>query len=555
MKNLYSIRYIYKINSSKIVKGNRDIILDYDKALANEEVISLASSNTLRMIDKINGEDFFAKEKEIKNIKKELKMIRKSPKNMENLIKLREKQKELHNKTFMTDYLCVVMDTKKDYDLIGKANKGFKLNGNEYVRLLATPGGVKKSTVIFCSKRIYNALYGNLNAERDMSKLFVVAKLEAYISLACSASVPVSKPNGVLVVHDIETKFNADVIEVNGQAGGRPVVQEIDNYDITLNACDGMGLMLPSLAKRWSEEVEEDYTVAGVCLRHAFTKGMVYTFNFVQFAEEVANTYMIKDVWGHEHDIRNIELVLTTSMLKLWDSYSSVEDWLTKAERNHHTFALTKITPEELDKEQTLNYQFLQSIDMTDEDVEELCKPFIESVEGIMNKDYTQALLYLRGVDLKDKTVLQPPFDYTTAMMLDETMLNDPYVYSKIKHNIRNRIDRAKMGVIPVRGNFSLISGDPYILCESMFGMQPKGLLKAGEFYSKFWNDRNVEQVMCCRAPQTNENNTLIRKIANNEQTNKWYQYMDTVTIFNAWDTSCHALNGADFDKPVTLSK
>jgi hypothetical protein len=64
-------------------------------------------------------------------------------------------------------------------------------------------------------------------------------------------------------------------------------------------------------------------------------------------------------VWGNKHNINDVELILTTSMLKLWDSYSSIEDYLEKARRNKHEFALTKITQEELDNEQTMNYQFL----------------------------------------------------------------------------------------------------------------------------------------------------------------------------------------------------
>ena len=149
-------------------------------------------------------------------------------------------------------------------------------------------------------------------------------------------------------------------------------------------------------------------------------------------------------------------------------------------------------------------------------------------------------------MDLKEKTVLRPPFDYTTAMMLDESMLNDPYVYSKIKHNITNRIDRAKMGVLPVRGNFSIISGDPYLLCEYVFGFEPTGLLKKGEFYSKFWNDKKVKETVAMRAPMTSHNNIQICKMVDNEEVNKWYKYMDTVYILNAWDSTCDKLNGAD---------
>ena len=529
-----------------------NLTLDYNEAIRNQEVISLASSTTLRMIEDIVGEGWKEKEKKINKTKKELKEIINKKKTNNNKKKIKEKQKELNKLTFMEDYLCVVLDTKGDYD---KLMKGFTINGIPYKRLLATSGGVKKSTVVFCSERVHDQLYSQLNAERNPEKKFVPAKLEAYISLACSASYPVSTPKGILVIGDVETKFKDNVIEINGQAGGRPILQEIDDYDIKLSACDGLGLMTPTLAKRWSEEVEEDYLIAGCCLRQAFTKGMIFTFDFHQFADEVAQYELVQDVWGNTHNIKDIELVLTTSMLKLWDSYDSVDDWLEKSLRNHHTFAITKITPEHLDEEQTLNYQFLQSLDLSDEDIEELCQPFLDTIDGIMNKDYRRSLLYLRGVDLKEKTVLRPPFDYTTAMMLDESMLNDPYTYSKIKHNIKNRIDRAKMGVLPVRGNFSIISGDPYLLCEYMFGFEPTGLLKAGEFYSKFWNDKGTKQICALRAPMTCMNNMVIRNLNSTEEVSKWYKYMDTVTILSGWDCTCQALNGADFDKLVTLSK
>ena len=543
MKSLLNLRYLYKVHSKRIIDAGMNLTLDYSDAVRNQEVISLASSTTLRMIEDITGEGWKEKEKKINKTKKELKEIINKKKTNNNKKKIKEKQKELNKLTFMEDYLCIVLDTKGDYD---KLMKGFTINGVSYKRLLATSGGVKKSTVVFCSERVHDQLYTQLNAERNPDKKFVPAKLEAYISLACSASFPVSTPKGILVIGDVETKFKDNVIEINGQAGGRPILQEIDDYDITLSACDGLGLMCPALAERWSKEVEEDYLIAGCCLRQAFTKGMIFTFDFHQFADEVAQYELVQDVWGNTHNIKDIELVLTTSMLKLWDSYDSVDDWLEKSLRNHHTFAITKITPEHLDEEQTLNYQFLQSLDLSDEDIEELCQPFLDTIDGIMNKDYRRSLLYLRGVDLKEKTVLRPPFDYTTAMMLDESMLNDPYTYSKIKHNIKNRIDRAKMGVLPVRGNFSIISGDPYLLCEYMFGFEPKGLLKAGEFYSKFWNDKGVTKTVAMRAPMTSHNNIQICNMVNDERVNKWYKYMDTVYILNAWDTTCAKLNGAD---------
>lgn len=551
MKSLLNQRYIWKISSKRLVDANWDLHISRNEALANNELVALASSNVLRTIDKLNGIDYKDKENKIKELKQRINYLKTLKNTTANRKKLVDLQTEFNKLVFMEDYMCVIMEKNSDYD---KAIKGFKVNGIEYTRLLSTSAGVKKNVIVFTSKRMKEQLYENLNCERDLTKKFVPAKLEAYISLACSASLPVRDPKHILVVHDVETKFKDDVILVNGLESKRPKVTVEKDYETILNACDGLGLISPELAQMWAEDVEEDYLPSGMCIRNAFCKGMVYTFDFKMFAQEVAKTDTVMDVWGNEHDIQDVDLVLTTSMLKLWDSYSSIDDYLEKTKRNHFTFSLTKVAPEELDNEQTMNYQFLQSLQLDDEDIYQLIKPTLDEFDDILNYDYRKALLYLRGVSLTEKTVTRPPFDYTTAMMINPDMLNDPYTYSKIMHNIKNRIDQAKLGVINVHGNFSLLSGDPYTLCQAMFGLEVTGLLKRGEIYSQYWQDRGVEEVAGFRAPMSVHNNIVKMKIANNDEVNKWYKYMKTITILNAWDNTCATLNGCDFDGDTIMT-
>lgn len=543
MKSLLSNRYIWKVCSKRLADSNWNLTLTRNEALKNNELVSLASSSALRMIELLNGENFAEKEKVIKDLKMEIGQLKKLANNSKNREKLIEKQTKLNKLVFMEDYMAMVMSSKKHYD---RAVKGYFINGVEYVRLLATSAGVKKDTVIFISKKHKDILLEWLNGYRDETKQFILAKLEAYISLACSASIPVSQPKGVLVIHDVETTFKDSVILVDGLNSKYPKVEQVDDYETTLNACDGLGLVSPDLSERWAKDLGENYIPSGFCIRNAFCKGMGFTFDFKAFAKEVAKTEMIKDVWGNEHNINDIELVLTTSMLKLWDSYSSIDDYLEKVTKAHHSFAITKITPEHLDNEQSMNYQFLQSLHLNDEDIYNLIKPTIDEFDDILNYDHRKAILYLRGVDLKEKTIHNDLADYTKALMIDKDMLNDPYTYSKIKNNISNRIDQAKMGVINVHGNFSLLSGDPYALCQSMFGLEVTGLLKRGQIYSKYWADEGAKEVAMFRAPTTNKESNLIRKIANTEEMQKWYKYMNTVTILNAWDNTCAALNGAD---------
>ena len=122
MKSLLSIRHLFKLNSKRILEANSDLTLPYDEAVRKAEVIALASSNTLRMIDKINGKDSFEKEKEIKELKERKKKLLNKKNTRKNKIEIKEINEKIHKEIFVEGYLCVVMDTKGDYD---KLLKGF----------------------------------------------------------------------------------------------------------------------------------------------------------------------------------------------------------------------------------------------------------------------------------------------------------------------------------------------------------------------------------------------------------------------------------------------
>ena len=321
-----------------------------------------------------------------------------------------------------------------------------------------------------------------------------------------------------------------------------------ENEEVELIDSDGYGLMLPSLAKRWSDELGLDYIMAGANTRFSWEKGMVFCFDFLEFADKVAGTRIIKDAWGNDVDLTYVELILTTSQLKLWDSYSSFQSYLENCLNNGYTFGLTKVCPKELENERDLNYQFIQSYQLTDEQIEELIQPTIQELHDILGLDYQKSLLFLKGMYLSEDNLWQLEDDFAKALMIEPEMINDPYVRNRIWQMLRKRIKEAKVGVIRVHGNYSIISGDPYALCQSMSGLEITGLLKAGELYNRYWIDKGTPCVSCFRAPMTAQNNVVKLKVACNEDTEYWYRYMNTCTILNAWDTTTHATNGADKD-------
>lgn len=495
----------------------------------------------LRWIDELNGVvDADTKAREIKS---QIRHLRSEEGSIENKRAIKKLYSQLDELQFKKDYMCLIIDREKDYY---RACNGFSINGVRYKRLLGTNGGIKNSTIVFVSERLQPELRRRVENGRDPEKPFVTAKLEAYKALTCSASNPVSLPNGILVVNDAETSFNADVVYLTDENVEEPVMEYKPNERITMDASDGYGIMLPALAKRWSEELGLDYMVAGLNSRMAFTKGMIFTFDFIDFAENVAGEYLVKDAWGDEIDIRSVELILTTSMVKLWDSYGSCKEFIDKSVANGYTFGVAKTCPKHLESERALNYQFIDPFELSDEDTDELISPSMKEFSDVINGDWKKSVLFTKGSGLSERNICNQNDDYIKALMIDSRLEKDPYIQNTIFQLIKNRIKEAKVGVIKVHGNYSIVSGDPYLLCESIFGMEPIGLLKAGEIYNKFWIDCGAKTLACFRAPMSCRENIRTVHPVSNEKIAHWYQYMDNCTIFNAFDTAAAALNGMD---------
>lgn len=544
-KQQVSQRYIFKIHSSRLKKAKWNLTLPLAEARKNEEVISLNDSQMLRWIDELNG--VVNAETRTRELRRQIRALRHQPSSVANRREIRRLYGELDEIQFKPDYIHVVMDRDKD---MFRACKGFKVNGIKYVRLLGTPGGIKTSTIVFVSERLSEPLRARIDNGRDKCVPQVPAKLEAYRALTCSGSQPVSMPHGILVVPDCMTKFTESVITLDDGDTDEPVMKYVDDYEVELDESDGYGLMLPSLAERWSNELKLSYTASAMCTRCAFEKGMVFTFDFIDFADKIAGgNYIVKDAWGDEVDIRQVELILTTSMLKLWKCYPSLCDYIENCTKNHYTFGVTKTSPRELENERGLNYQFIQPNFMTDEQIDELCKSTVDDINDILSDDYRKTILYLAGMGLSEKSVLNSDPTFIKALMIDKRMFDDPFVKRKIFQMIRKRIDEAKIGILDVHGNYSMACGDPFALCQSIFSLPVTGLLKAGEVYNKYWVDASVSRVACYRAPMSCANNIRIVNIASSPEMEYWYQYIKTCTLVNAWDSLAAALNGMDKDK------
>ena len=556
-------QFVFKINSTLLAKNNWDLVLPLERARKVPGlVVSLADSQILTWINQLNGTTDY--DSKAKKIKKEIKLLKKQPNSQENKKDIRNKYKELYSLQFKEDYISLIIDKPTDYE---RANKGFKVNGISFKRLLCTTNGVKTSTVVYASEKsvivdgkkttIVNELRRRIDNGRNMNEPLVPAKLSAYEALCASNSIPVSWPKGIIVVRDSIIKFKSDIINITDKEGeNEPNVDFLVDQDVENNCSDGCSMMLPSLARRWNGELTGDYEyeLGGCNLRCSWTKGMTFPFDYIRFAEEVIGAsdenpekYFIEDVWGEKRDVRESELIITESQLKLTSSYKSWDDYYKNCIDNGYTLRIAKTAPHDVDNVRQLNYQFIQSLPMSDDDIDELIYPTVSEIKDIVGMNVNKTIAYLCG-DGFDSDSIEYADTIAKVLMIEPKMISDPYIQSKLKKMIERRIRDAKIGVLDVHGNFQIISGDLYALCESMFGLKPKGLLKSGELYSKYWKDCGVKRVLCARAPMSNIHSLMSQNICYDDRVSDWYQFMPTVVVVNGHDTMPAALNGFDQD-------
>lgn len=247
-----------KIHSGRLRKNKWNLSLTLEEARRNDEIVALAESQVLRWIDELNGVSNVSDK--VAEIRSEIRRIKREDNSPQNKRIIKDLYSELDRYQYSSDYMCLIIDKEKDYH---RACKGFSINGINYKRLLGTNGGIKNSTIVFVSEKVIDEIRRRIENGRDESKELVTAKLEAYKALTCSASIPVSMPNGILVVDDAMTEFNEDIIYLTDEGDGEPLMELKRNEHIIQDASDGYGIMMPSLAQRWSEELGLDYMMSG----------------------------------------------------------------------------------------------------------------------------------------------------------------------------------------------------------------------------------------------------------------------------------------------------
>ena len=558
LQNLYQV---YKLPSSFIVENNLKIDnYTRKRAIQDGNLVSVGDNMVFYKIRDYYGDTRSHKEifDAVQNLRTTLRICKREGKILEGHIV----NQQIQDILFVKDIIVVVCEKKSEYLKIG--TKSFEVNGVRYTRLCAGAGNLRRNNAIYVNEKLYPYLYEVFMCGlADRLKEAVLPKLGAYFALSFSSVLWVRTPR-VCVIKDFETTLpnqNVDFIcrkEELDEEGKPRTKHYIEKrvMDLTLNSADGQGLVDPEFSKLWAEDMQLDYVPSSFVVRSSFVKGNLVPFDFKAYAAE-RGIEKIKDRWGVEYPLNEIDVLLSESQFKEYKEYSSWQEYLHYFNKYKLRWGVARYNKKHDDEYVLANYQYIQALTLSKEDIHGLIQPTIDWIKNICSGDDLYSLLFMFGGKSEDVTYERmyssAQSTFMKAIVKNNEMLKDAHVQRKIYKNIVECINRAKIGKIWVKGNYQFMISDPIAQCQSALGLPVKGEIPAEHVWSNFWNERRIEgYVDCCRSPMIDTSEHNPSKLYKSETTEKWYQYIKSGLVYSIYDVATFKHSDSDFDKQLS---
>lgn len=404
---------------------------------------------------------------------------------------------------------------------------GFIYNNERYVYFTSSAGQIRTKKCVFVKESTWNRVQRTIMCGLTVDDINDSGganpnKHLAYLALANSATDVWGEfdIDRAIVIEDFETEVEGyyDFVDdvsytITREHGHKPITHT-----------DGAGMMLPD-----AFGVEQRNKM----VRLPWIKGLLGVFDFRKFIEYHDADPVIKDIYGKEHNIidEDIQVIFTKSQCKMWNHYSSWEDYKEKYKKYHCSAGVTNEEEERI-KNATINYQMLQSLtDITDDEITSIANATVnrlntmcESVENI------KSMFDITPYNM-NKT------EYQRCVELYPELLNDEWAKQHLKKIKNSVIKRAKAGKLDIRGKYAFILPDFYAACEYWFLKipEPHGKLDDGEVFC--WLFRRDEELDCLRSPHlflehAIRENVAFRDNGRQQEVREWF-------VTDAVYTSC----------------
>lgn len=355
------------------------------------------------------------------------------------------------------------------YNVYSKRGKVIDTQKIHYKMLYRSTGKAKVGSCMFIREELYDVardyLYMGIKLpERNAP----IVEIGAYSSLVASSIVGKVKinPKDILILKDVDSFFETNVVSIETDKKKRCHAITRENYKLKNALFDGQALIDHSLFPTWGNGY--------ILLRQHMFKAAAFDCYLQQwFKDYYGDKYkdaVIKDMWGNEHKVTDIQMITTDNAIK-WIKFDGItyDYWCERVKKdNNNYFGIVKTAhSSKLGNVQFQSYQMVNALDInTIEGAVQCTKDYIYQLKNDINifLDY-----------LKRNSNFSNDFEVLIALVKQDPEFEQcSYFKDRRDRIIQSYIANAKMGRIINNGDNLTIVGSPYAMLLYTVGEDPE---------------------------------------------------------------------------------
>jgi len=341
-----------------------------------------------------------------------------------------------------------------------------------------------------------------------------------------------------------------------------PQKWEVSTTHVQNSIWDGQSLLDVSM-------FPEEYKECGfLLLRNQWFKSACFSSNLQKwFADNEINSRWQLSGVTLAKDISQIKLITTLSSIKYY-KFGSLEKWI---ENIDHTFGIVKHDkPTHFfgGRMVQTNYQLLNTLDLSCEDVGELLKPSLDYLQLLKNYPAV-ARFQIDGQKFEpdsDDDIEVDEVNSASDVVLKLLNVNEDFAKTRLYHNfildmIGSYKDKLRCGKVLVPGTYATLFGNPMFMLQHLIRRvtsktDPRAAdleeFEPGTLYCKFFDDG--EELLCCRNPHTSGGNLYLAKNKSCPMIDKYFNLTKEIVCVDSRNHNLlQRLSGSDFDSDAVL--
>lgn len=415
-----------------------------------------------------------------------------------------------------------------------------------YKMLYRSTGKAKLGSCMFISERLYDVARDFLYMGIDLPYANApIVEASAYVSLVASSVVDRIRinPKNILILKDVDSFFNTNVISVETNAEKQCYAKAINNYTVKNTLFDGQALIDKTIFPSWGNGY--------VLLRHHMCKTAAFKTDiqgfFKDYFGEQYYTANVQDMFGNQHKVTDIQMITTDNAMKWLKFGISYEYWCDRVGMNGNMFGIVKTAHKsKFGDVQRMSYQMINSLDMSImENVTKVSKQYIMALKS----DDDIFLQYL-----KDNANFANDFEVLVAICeQNKDFLRCDYFRERRKKIIRSYINKFKTGKVIQEGDNLVMVGSPYAMLLHAVGEDVAQDNTLGQMsnsitcYTKRFKPQT--QIAGFRSPHNGKNNILSLYNVASDVLDKYFDIGEQCVAVNCIHTDLQdRANGCDFD-------